>query len=105
MQHITKILDTLEKTAECRHNLMAYDYATPEKKDQRAQQYHQARQNLDEARTYYNWLFCRMQNYNPYIEGKMHADDYISAIRLQIKTWETLQKMLKTLASKNHTKL
>lgn len=79
--------------AELKNNAIAY--ATTNKKAHAMTQYQQATSNLRESERYASWLHSRANNYRPWIEGQMYAEDYIQIVRNTISIF----KQIKTKAA------
>lgn len=93
MQHILQIIAQQRKTAECKNNAIAY--APTNKKAHAIAQYQQANSNLKESERYASWLHSRANNYRPWIEGQMYAEDYLKIVRDTISIF----KQIKTKAA------
>lgn len=93
MQHILQIIVQQRKTAECKNNAIVY--ATTDKKAHAIAQYKQAISNLRESERYASWLHCRANDYRPWIEGQMYAEDYLRIVRDTISIF----KQIKTKAA------
>ena len=79
--------------AELKNNAIAY--APTNKKAHAMTQYQQATSNLRESERYASWLHSRANNYRPWIEGQMYAEDYLQIVRDTI----SILKQIKTKAA------
>ena len=79
--------------AEYKNNAIAY--APTNKKAYAMDQYQQATSNLHESERYASWLHSRANNYRPWIEGQMYAEDYLRIVRDTI----SILKQIKTKAA------
>ena len=79
--------------AEYKNNAIAY--APTNKQAYAMDQYQQATSNLHESERYASWLHSRANNYRPWIEGQMYAEDYLRIVRDTI----SILKQIKTKAA------